>query len=314
MLLLLTIAPTYGNACKKKKQQFTVQHSMTVEEEQRFLYYFYEMVRLHEKGDYFNTFNMLTFCRDLNPYDPIVNQYLGDIMLNLKKTEEAIRFYEVSLQADSTNTELFPAMKYAYWMAGDLKNCLRIHQMEERQSGLTEENTLGKYRIYLDLDDYKNALKTLDQYLQFDPYNINIILTRVELLEKSGFDFNTMSEAYEQALKLLPDNPTLLNNYAYLLAKNKKDLQRAEQMSSKAMQAYPDNVSFIDTYAWILFLKGEHQLAKMILQRRVIDQLEKNNIAIPDEIAEHYNKIVNTINKENGKTSPTKEKKRKKTT
>ena len=112
------------------------------------------------------------------------------------------------------------------------------------------------YRCYLLLDQPKKAVKVLNAYLKDDPC----------------------------AIQLLP--PNLLNNIAYEMALKHQDLDSALHLVEAAVKEEPLNPSFIDTYAYILYLKGDKEMAQILLNT-AIRLLEQNNTPLPSEIKKH---------------------------
>ena len=51
--------------------------TLSVEEQQQFLYYFYEAQRLIQKEDIVPAWELMQFCYELNPNDAAVNNYMG---------------------------------------------------------------------------------------------------------------------------------------------------------------------------------------------------------------------------------------------
>jgi len=94
-------------------------------------------------------------------------------------------------------------------------------------------------------------------------------------------------EYYEKSLNADANNYLILNNYAYHLSVIGKDLERAEIMSRQALRAEPDNSTYLDTYAWILFQQKSYSMAKIYIERSLI-----NDNGASSEIYEHYGDIL----------------------
>ena len=89
-------------------------------------------------------------------------------------------------------------------------------------------------------------------------------------------DDKTAFRYYDKALKIDPENAPVLNNYAWYIATartdalpSKKDLKRALAMAQTAVKKTSGEYHNLDTYAWILFLDGNAEEAKKIMQQAV---------------------------------------------
>ena len=283
-VLILSSLPTsvWAGGCKK-----AVAAQPTAEERARFRYYFYEAERLFLNEQYAEATDMFRFCYLLNPDDPMVNRFMGDLYSIYHLYHAALRHYEQSYQLDPLNERLPATMLYTYTYVGEYKKALRMCDLIEQKEGYNASTAWSRYRIYRISGDLRKALKTLDEYLRKDPENITFLQARLELLETGIGRDKQLKAAYEQLLSLDENNPTLLNNYAYFLATHKGDLAQAEQMSFRALQAEPRNPVFLDTYAWILYLRGETTLAAMYI-RQAVQLLD----TIPDDVRKHYQIIT----------------------
>jgi len=270
-------------AGKKHKPQ------LTAEEEQQFLYYFYEAQRLMEAEDYETAFDLVWFCYGLNPDDAIVNENIGDYYTGFRKPLEAIKHYERSRELDPKNTPIYYRLEGLYADMGDYKKALKARDMIDRQEGYSIYSAMSRYRLHAMAGETKKAIKAVNDYLKRDPANLQFLIFRMQLYEAVKAKTKDMVKAYESILAIEPHQPTVLNNYAYLLATRNGDLKKAEEMSRRSIQAEPQNPTFLDTYAWIMYLQGEKQLAKMYMQNAVRQLGEEE---WPAEIAEHYQKIM----------------------
>ena len=284
--LLLGLVLAGGSMTAKPRPKTTV---LSAEEEQRFLYYFYEAQRLIENEDYENGFALIWFCYGLNKDDAMVNQYLGDYHAGYRRPQAAAEFYERSAALDPTNTQIYYRLEDIHAALGNFKKALRARDEIDRREGYDAYSAMHRYRIHAMAGETKKAIRDVDDYLKKDPKNVQFLMFRAQLLEATHAKPKRLAETYERILAIEPYEPTVLNNYAYLLATNKGDLKKAEQMSRISIQAEPQNPTFLDTYAWILYLQGEKKLAKLYIQNAV--RLLENQ-EWPAEIAEHFQKIM----------------------
>ena len=316
--LLLTCIGLQARKAKKAEQpsSFEIRPTLTVEEEQRFLYYFYETVRLYTLGRYDEAYPLAEFCCMLNPYDPVINAYMGDYYSDESRQWKqrgadgeyyvcappyalALQYYERAYRADTSLEYLPYRMEQICSAAGDSYKALQMLRLAEQRDGISSYSAYRRFCHYVHLEKYEYAMQTVENYLQHDPYNERFLLIRLEIYEAMKVKYKKKAAAYEEALAVMPEHPMLLNNYAYLLATHVKKgktrmatLQRAEAYSSKAIQQEPTNGTYLDTYAWILYLMGEKRLAYMYI-KSAIDKFDFNEI--PGEVKQHLQIITNDL-------------------
>lgn len=263
--------------------------ALTVEEEQRFLYYFYQAQLLFEEEKYQTSFELMQFCYKLNPNDAIVCQYLGDFYVGLKRYDVALTFFEQAQKHNPKNVHIWYRLKECYLTLRLPDKALYAQDQIDKIDGYDAYSALTRYRIYALKGDANNALKAINDYLKIEPENIQFLLFRVQLYEiLPKTKIKTKIAAYEQLLAVDPYNLSVLNNYAYLLATNKGDLRKAEALSRKTIQAEPNNPVYLDTYAWILFLRGEQSLAEFYISK-ALREVDQQNEA---EVRSHYEQIM----------------------
>lgn len=103
-------------------------------------------------------------------------------------------------------------------------------------------------RAYDALNKTDEALNVCNDILEKEPFQVNTLLLKTELLEKKG-DTANMIAALEKAYGTLPSNREISNKLAYLYAesKNAKALQIADSLISK---------DSLDMFAGPYYVKG----------------------------------------------------------
>jgi len=298
--------------------------AMTVEQEQRFLYYYYEAERLWQAEQYKDAYDLFSFCYALRPNDAMTNRYLGHIYRGMKHVDQSLAYYqcawenapeecwkdyaitlyntgeadnkdkavqvmEATCNITAKNADLWEHLRDAYLGVQSYKKALAAQDQVDKIEGYDAYSAINRYRIYLFMQKPKKAVEAIEQYLKEDPKNLQFLYYRMQLYESMGAKPKQLIPIYQDILQLDPFSAMVLNNYAYLLATNKGDLKQAEKMSAKAVQAEPNNATYLDTYAWILHLTGQNELAKLYI-RQAINQLQDKDI--PQEIQQHYTIII----------------------
>ena len=301
-------------------------YTLSAENLQQFLYYFYEAQRLIQKEDLESAWELVQFCYELNPNDATVNNYMGvfkdaqgkpqDAMPFLrrafelqpneywyqyavyllqskdKKSEKiAIRNLEQVAKTNPKNEELHGLLQKAYIHVKDYKRALLIQDKLDSICGYNAMSAMQRYRLNAMLQNNTQAIYEVERFLEEEPDNVQFQVFRLQLYEQTHQPSEKMILAYTALLRFDPRNLMLMNNLAWHLCISGGDLNQAEQLSRKTILADPSNPTYLDTYAWILYNKGEYKNAFVYIQ----SALEKANPESKKEITEHYNAILKKL-------------------
>lgn len=310
-------------SCKAIAMTTVAPDTMTVEQQQQFLYYFYEAERLWQNGQYADAFAMFDFCHELNPADAITNRYLGHVYNGCNLTNQALTYYRRAWEQDPhecwneyavtlyntgetahrqeairvmeqtaltlhQDPDLWDRLRDAYTGVKEYKKAIAAQDSLDKIEGYGPYSAINRYRIYMLMQAPKKAIAAIEDYLKEAPTDIQFQMYRMQLYEVTNQPVKKRIAVYQDILALDPYNALALNNYAYMLATHKGDLHLAEQMSTKAIRLESQNPTYLDTYAWIMHLTGQNELAKLYI-RQAINLLGNN--PIPQEIQQHYNAI-----------------------
>ena len=206
---------------------------------------------------------------------------------NAQKSKGASEHSDKGQKNKPVDEDLLEQLKRMYMGSNQWKKALAMQDELDEQHGYDGFSALTRYRIYAMWGKNKKAIEAIDKYLETDPTNVQFLLFRMELMEKTGAKKEDMYAIFERVLALEPYNLGVLNNYAYYLATHGGDLAEAERMSAITIREQPDNAVFLDTYGWILHLKGQDDLAKFYLNKA----LHNSNADSREEIQKHINAI-----------------------
>lgn len=296
--------------------------TLSIEQQQQFLYYFYEANRLILSGQTEKARPVVEFCHLLNQNDATINNYMGyyakedqnllgmfsyfkkayelapnDYWYNynalLLQTEikekqiEAIANLEWVAQNNPRDEHIHEVLQKAYVSLNNLPEALKIQDQLDSIHGYNEQSAMQRYRLNAMMGKTKQAILEIERYLNVDPENYQFHLFRLQLYEQNSKSYTKLIEAYEAVLRFDRRNMTLLNNLAWNLCIHGGDLTRAEELSRTTIMAEPRNPVFLDTYAWILYHLGEYETAWFYIQRAMDNQTEETT----KEIREHYKSI-----------------------
>lgn len=296
--------------------------TLTKEQEQQFLYYYYEANRLILLQETEKARPIVEFCYLLNPNDANINNYLGyyakedgnipemiayfkkayelapsDYWYNynvlLLQTEikdkqlEAINNLKAVAKANKRDEDVHAVLQKAYISLNLLPEALKVQDALDSIHGYNEQSAIQRYRLNTMMGKNKQAIQEIERYLKEEPENYQFHVFRLQLYEQTKQPADKLIEAYESVLRFDNRNMIWLNNLAWNICINGGDLNKAEELSRITIMAEPSNSIFLDTYAWILYKKGDYEGAWFYIQRAKEHTTEETD----KEIEKHWKAI-----------------------
>lgn len=295
---------------------------LSVEEEQQFLYYFYEAERLIQLQQIEQAKPVVEFCYALNPNDATINNYMGlyaqaeeqtDAMamyfrrayelnpqeywynhhvLLLQSDDKKIQQKAVKQMADlakkdTKNAELHGVMQKAYIVLKQYRQALEVQDRLDSINGYDAMSAMQRYRLNAMMKNNKQAIYEIERYLDIDPDNYQFQVFRMQLYEQTHQPPEKMVPAYEAVLRMDSRNIVVMNNLAWNLCLLGKNLMQAEELSRITIMREPSNPIYLDTYGWIMYQLGDCQSALFYLERAIENSGEK----VEKEIETHYKEV-----------------------
>ena len=296
--------------------------TLTKEQEQQFLYYYYEANRLILLQETEKARPIVEFCYLLNPNDANINNYLGyyakedgnipemiayfkkayelapsDYWYNynilLLQTEikdkqlEAINNLKAVAKANKCDEDVHAVLQKAYISLNLLPEALKVQDALDSIHGYNEQSAIQRYRLNTMMGKNKQAILEIERYLKEEPENYQFHVFRLQLYEQTKQPADKLIEAYESVLRFDSRNMMWLNNLAWNICISGGDLNKAEELSRTTIMAEPSNSIFLDTYAWILYKKGDYEGAWFYIQRAKEHTTEETD----KEIEKHWKAI-----------------------
>ena len=296
--------------------------TLTKEQEQQFLYYYYEANRLILLQETEKARPIVEFCYLLNPNDANINNYLGyyakedgnipeiiayfkrayelapsDYWYNynvlLLQTEikdkqlEAISNLRTVAKANTRDEDVHAVLQKAYISLNLLPEALKVQDALDSIHGYNEQSAIQRYRLNTMMGKNKQAILEIERYLKEEPENYQFHVFRLQLYEQTKQPAAKLIEAYESVLRFDNRNMMWLNNLAWNICISGGDLNKAEELSRTTIMAEPSNSIFLDTYAWILYKKGDYEGAWFYIQRAKEHTTEETD----KEIEKHWKAI-----------------------
>lgn len=296
--------------------------TLTKEQEQQFLYYYYEANRLILLQETEKARPIVEFCYLLNPNDANINNYLGyyakedgnipemiayfkkayelapsDYWYNynilLLQTEikdkqlEAINNLKAVAKTNKRDEDVHAVLQKAYISLNLLPEALKAQDALDSIHGYNEQSAIQRYRLNTMMGKNKQAILEIERYLKEEPENYQFHVFRLQLYEQTKQPADKLIEAYESVLRFDNRNMMWLNNLAWNICISGGDLNKAEELSRTTIMAEPSNSIFLDTYAWILYKKGDYEGAWFYIQRAKEHTTEETD----KEIEKHWKAI-----------------------
>lgn len=296
--------------------------TLSKEEKQQFLYYFYEAQRLIRTNHVDDAKPLVEFCYELNPDDATINNYMGLYAQKNNQEDQVLAFfkrayelnpneywynYNILLMQDNDkkirkiaiknlesigkqnpkDAELYDVLQKAYLVTHEYKKALIIQNNIDSIHGYNAMSAMQRYRLNALMKNNQQAIYEIERYLEIEPENYQFQMFRMQLYEQTQQPPIKMIAAYEAILKMDPRNIVVMNNLAWNLCISGGDLNRAEQLSRITIMREPSNPIYLDTYGWIMYNMGDCESAKFYIKRAIENSTENIN----KEIMSHY-KII----------------------
>jgi tetratricopeptide (TPR) repeat protein len=249
----------------------------------------------------------------------------------LKKYNEALAYLRTHLKMYGCEKDVCQRLAEIYREIQDFENLAYIYSLMAK---FDKKYALFALKIYMDLGDYKKALKLIDKFDLGDEYKLIVYETFKKYKNAANLAFKLYEktqnpafllkyctyefEAYknkEAALevipklkflaKLYPNNDFINNFLGYTLIDFDINPKEGIKYVKKALKVKPDEVAYIDSLAW-----GYYKLKKCKTAWDIIKDIETDD----KEINNHKKLIKRCLDdfRKNYKKNERKLKKRKK--
>ncbi|MDD3036272.1 tetratricopeptide repeat protein [Bacteroides sp.] len=251
---------------KNKKKQVKVKDAsalqLSEEEQRKYDYFFLEAVRLKEKKDYAAAFGLLQHCLDINPNSASalyeISQYYmflrqlpqGQAALekavanapdNFWYSQGLVSLYQQQDQLDKAVVLLEQMVTRFPGKQDPLFNLLDIYGRQEKYDdviatlnrlekrlGKSEQLSMEKFRIYLQMKDDKKAFQEIESLVQEYPMDTRYQVILGDVYLQNGKKQEAY-DAYQKVLAVEPDNPMALFSMAsYYQQNDQKELYQQQ--------------------------------------------------------------------------------------
>ena len=228
---------TTSCATRKVAQKSDIVPELSEEEARRHDYYFLEATRQREMENHVDALAMYEHCLEINPQSAAVmyelaqyyaflqqpersrallekavdlqpdnfwyRQTLGVYYRSIKEIDKAIAVYEEMSTQFPARGELLMMLMDLYAQQNDYTNLIKTLDRLEVKEGKSEQLSMEKYRIYLQMGDKENAFREIENLSKEYP---NDVRYRV-MLGDSYLDNERADEAFAIFQKALEEDP-----------------------------------------------------------------------------------------------------------
>ena len=261
---------------------FTIPPTLSVEEQQRFKYYFYEAERLFQNEEYQMAYNLLQFCYVLNPNDAMVNLYLGTFFEGFKQADKALPYFRRAYEMNPE--DLWSQYTIALFNTSSKegrKECIHILEGMTKNSKKSSKKSSDMASVWENLrqaytatKNYKKALHAQDELDKIEGYNGMSALNRYRI--------HVMMQKPKEAIKdintYLEEDPT---NLQFLIFR----MQLYEFTKVPASILYPayEEILALDPYNALVLNNYAYHLATHGGDLRRAEQMSQRAIRIESD-------------------------------
>ncbi|PFG54804.1 tetratricopeptide repeat protein [Marinobacter sp. LV10R520-4] len=119
-------------------------------------------------------------------------------------------------------------------------------------------------RILITQGKNAEALEALQAAAETHNNHVTILMAQADL-QMNQQQNQPAIELYEQVVTAQPNNVVALNNLAWLL--REQNNSRAIELAGRASKLAPNAPDILDTHGWVLHLGGDHEQAKVIIEK-----------------------------------------------
>lgn len=228
--------------------------------------------------------------KKVHPDNNLAKAFYASMLFQNKKYKQALPLLLKAIQANPDNYALREQTLFTYMYLKEYKQ-LKADAEQVIQDFPDQAIPYMMAGIAtFQLKEYKQTIKYLNAGKDLASGNNALEEQFYSTLGDAYHELNMKKEAYksyDKALSFNPDNAFVLNNYAYYLAEDKTDLNKAAKMAAKAVKLDPYNQNNLDTYAWVLFQQKKYEEA-LSWEKKAID----NGGDTSGIVLEHYGDIL----------------------
>jgi len=172
----------------------------------------------------------------------------AEVLMNLKKYKQAQKQIEELIRLEPENPENYLLQINCLLMENNLKGAIKEYDRLEKLTGVSEEISLQKERIYIQLQKFDLAVAELQKLIDSDPNEVRYHTLLAELYLANSMNAKAL-ECYEKARKIDPGNPYLHYSLADYYRRNNNNEQYFNELKEVFINRGFDSQNKIKTIA-----------------------------------------------------------------
>lgn len=144
--------------------------------------------------------------KELNPKNKWAYQQLIMLYRSIGDVEGELQAYRDLLHIDPSNIEVLYDLAQSYTQFEQFKKAIKVYEDIERKTGVNEEVSVVKERIYIAMGDVDKAADELKKLIEVYPSVIRYRGMLAELYQANNFTDKAL-EVYMEILSVFPDEP-----------------------------------------------------------------------------------------------------------
>jgi len=190
----------------------------------------FELARLYRiKGSYTDALKMAENAVKFDGNNPWYKLLLAELYFEQYQYDNAIKIYSQLVKQHPENIDYYYGWANSYIYAGKLMDAVKIYNIIEERIGITDEVSLQKQKIYLQLDKIDEAAKEIEKLISYFPDDPKYIAILAELY-MTNMIYDKALVAYKRILEVDPDNPFIHISLADYYRKNNDKEKSFEEL------------------------------------------------------------------------------------
>lgn len=162
--------------------------------------------------------------------------------------KKAAESYSKLLNYYPEEIDYYFELAFQHIKSDDYKAAMHTYESLEEIIGFNENTIIQKQRLYIQMDDFDNAIREINRLIDSDPSNPQFLQILAELYRTNGMKAEE-EKTYKKIMELEPNNPYALFNLADIKY-NAGDIEAYMQYLQKAFESKEVD---IDTKIRVLF-------------------------------------------------------------
>ncbi|WP_442794665.1 tetratricopeptide repeat protein [Pelobium manganitolerans] len=172
-------------------------------------------VAAFNKKDYKEAYNSFKFIADVMPKDSLFNMYTAMAANSAQMYDEAIKYYNKSLEINPNNAGLFQELERVYMAKGDTAMALKVIEQGRAKHPDNMSLIFDELNVYLNRGEAAKQITKIENAIAKDPSNKTLHFV-AGIAYSANKDNDKAVEAYKKALEIDPSYSDAIYNLAVI--------------------------------------------------------------------------------------------------